>query len=268
LGSAQSFAVLGGAGTTVAGAAGTIVSGNLGDYPLALASITGFPTPGTVIDGSIFAADQMPLIAEQAQADANTAYAALAALASTANETGVTLGTGGTVSTLLPGVYTFSSTAEVDGSLTLDFNGGSNLLFVFQVGTTLTTGAGASINVTGGNSTDSIYWELGTAATLGASTMFAGNILAATAITLDPGAEILCGRAFAGAAVTMAGNNLVSDNCGVTNLSNGDYSAAATTDFGSYGFSGVDASAPEPGTFLLLGLGLVALGTKYAARKR
>jgi hypothetical protein len=192
LGTAQSFAVLGAAGVTVGGANGTVVSGNVGDYPIALSSITGFPTPGSLANGSFYALDQLPLIAQQAQADENTAYNTLVGLSSTANETGITLGTGGTASTLLPGIYAFSGSAEVDGALTLNFNGLSNSLFVFQIGSTLTTGSSASINVIGANSTDAIYWQVGTSATLGSSTAFAGNILASDAITLNPFASIAC----------------------------------------------------------------------------
>ena len=88
LGSAQSFAVLGGAGVAVNGTCCTVISGNLGDYPLGLSSITGFPTPGSLVNGSFYASDQLPLIAQQARADENTAYNALAVLPSTANESG------------------------------------------------------------------------------------------------------------------------------------------------------------------------------------
>ncbi len=245
LGSAQSFAVLGGAGVTVGGANGTVVSGNLGDFPDALSSITGFPTPGSLINGSFYASDSQPLIAQQARADENTAYNALAGLASTANETGVNLGTGGTVSTLLPGVYTFSGSAEVDGALTLDFNGQSNALFVFQIATTLTTGSSASINVIGGDSTDTIYWQVGSSATLGSSTAFAGSILASDAITLDPFASITCGRALAYTdSVSMADRNMISTGC--------------TTAGGA---------APEPGTVLLLGIGFAGIAVKFSTRR-
>lgn len=238
LGSAQSFAILGGGGVTAAGPCCTIISGNLGDYPLALASITGFPTPGMVVNGTYYASDQLPLIAQQAQADETTAYNALAALPSTANETGIVLGTGGTVSTLLPGVYTFSSSAQVNGALTLNFNNQSNAVFVFQIGSTLTTGSSATINVIGGDSTDAIYWEVGTSATLGSSTIFEGNILALDAITLDPSAQIPCGRALASTqSVTLASTNLVSIGCSGAGLS----------------------GAPEPSAVLLIGFGLLCL---------
>lgn len=269
LGSAQSFAVLGGAGVSVAGTAGTVVSGNLGGYPISLSSITGFPTPGSLVNGSFYALDQQPSIGQQARADENAAYNALAALSSTANETGITLGTGGTVSTLLPGVYSFSGPAQVDGALTLNFNGQSNARFVFQTGSTLTTGSGASINVIGGNSTDAIYWQVGSSATLGSGTVFAGNILALTAITLNPFASIACGRAFAyTASVTLSDGNFISNNCSVDNTLAG-YSSTGPGDFGSSGFSSAAgiAATPEPGTFLLLSIGLVGFAMQSVRRR-
>jgi type VI secretion system secreted protein VgrG len=135
-------------------------------------------------------------------------------------------------------------------------------MFVFQIGTTLTTGSSASIVVEGGNSTDSIYWEVGSSATLGSSTAFAGNILASASITLDPSASILCGRALADTgSVTLSSTNLISDNCSVDSFSTG------ATDFGSDGFSGVTSTTPEPGTFLLLGIGLAGIIVKYSTRK-
>ncbi|MES1260673.1 MAG: DUF3494 domain-containing protein [Acidobacteriota bacterium] len=268
LGSAQNFAVLSGAGATVGGACCTVVSGSLGDYPLGLSSITGFPTPGSLVNGTFYASDQLSPIAEQARADENTAYNTLTALPSTANESGVILGTGGTVGTLLPGVYTFASSAQMEGTLTLDFNGQSNAMFVFQIATTLTTGSGAVIHVIGANPTNSIYWQVGSSATLGSNTIFAGNILASDSITLGPGAAIACGRAFAyTGSVTMADTNFISDNCSLYNTLTG-YSSAGPTDFGSYGFSGNSQATPEPGTFLLLGIGFAGFAGKCSGRRR
>jgi len=269
LGSAQSFAVLGGAGVAVNGTCCTVISGNLGDYPLALSSITGFPTPGSLVNGSFYALNSLPIIAKQARDDKNAAYLVLAGLPSGFDESGTILGTGGTVSSLTPGVYSFSSSAQVDGTLTLDFTGAPiNSAFVFQIGSTLTTGSSAAIHVIGGDSTDSIYWQVGDSATLGSFTAFAGNILALHAITLDPSASIACGRAFAYTdSLTMATTNFISDNCSLDNTATG-YSPTGTTDFGSYGFSGGNAAAavPEPGTLLLLGIGLVVVGVKRSSR--
>jgi type VI secretion system secreted protein VgrG len=259
LGTATSFAVLGGAGVTVAGAATTTISGNLGDYPYFLASITGFP-PGVVVNGTMYAANQNAgNLAVSAQNDEIAAYNALVALSPATNETGITLGTGGSVSTLTPGIYSFSSAAQVDGALTLNFNGESNADFVFQIGSTLTTGSAASILVENGNSSDAIFWQVGSSATLGSSTTFAGNILAYASIGLGATASIDCGRAFAQTgSVTMDGGNFISNNCSIYNTPSG-YSSTGPTDFGSLGFAGSSSGVPEPGTVPLLFVGLLAL---------
>lgn len=266
LGTAQNFAVLGGAGISVGGTGATVISGSIGDYPYDLSSITGFPSPGTVENGSIYAADQGEAIAQQAQTDEITAYDTLMILPATQNLDSDVLGSGPGAtpgfSTLLPGIYTFSSSAQVDGALTLNFDGESNAMFVFRIGSTLTTGSSASIVVEGGDPTDSVYWLVGSSATLGSSTTFAGNILAIDSITLDPSASIVCGRALAQTgSVTMASTNFVSNNCSVANTPSG-FSSGGLSDLGSNGFSGSGASGsgvPEPGTVPLLSAGLLAL---------
>jgi len=263
LGSAQSFAVLG--ASTVTNTGNSVISGDLGLY--AGTSITGFFPPGIVINGIIHDTDG---VAQQAQIDETTAYNALALLPSTNNETGLILGTGGTVNTLDPGVYNFGTpasptSAQVTGTLTLDFENMSNALFVFQIGTTLTTASDAAIDVINGNSTDAIYWVVGSSATLGTGTAFAGNILALDSITMNTGSSIVCGRAFAQTAAVTLDDNFISDNCGVSNTTTGPsyYSGTGPTDFGSYGFSGGPAvgpngSVPEPGS-----AGLAALGCLF-----
>jgi type VI secretion system secreted protein VgrG len=152
----------------------------------------------------------------------------------------------------------------VDGALTLNVNGESNAMFVFQIGSTLTTGSSASIVVEGANSTDSIYWVVDSSATLGSSTAFEGNILAADSITLDPSATIVCGRALADTgSVTFAATNSISNNCNTDNFSTG------ATDFGSNGFNSSSSPSPipEPGSMALLGSGLMALAG-FVRRKR
>jgi len=195
LGTAAAYGVL--AGSTVTNTGATIVSGNLGVSPGT--AVTGFP-PGVVVPpGVIHSADAS---AAQAQADLTTAYNAVAGTATLVDLTGTDLGG----LTLTPGVYGFSSSAQLTGTLTLDAQGNPNALFLFKIGTSLTTASGSSVAVINGGSGCNAYWQIGSSATLGTGTSFLGNILALASITMNTGAS-LGGRALArNGAVTLEGN--------------------------------------------------------------
>jgi hypothetical protein len=111
--------------------------------------------------------------------------------------------------TLTPGVYCFSSSASLTGALTLDALGNENALFLFKVGSTLVTGSGSSVTVINAlSSCNKAYWQVGTSATLGTGTSFAGDILALASITLTTGANT-SGRTLArNGAVTLDTNNV------------------------------------------------------------
>lgn len=196
----QSFAVL--AGTTVTNAhvgvnPQTVIFGDVGVTPGS--AITGFP-PG-IINGTQHAGP-LDAVAVQAQIDLVTAYTAAQALPRTQTLTGRDLGG----LTLVPGVYFFASTAQLTGTLTLNAQNNPNARFVFQIGSTLTTASGSRVQFINGGA-DNVYWQVGSSATLGSSTVFAGNILALTSISLDPTASIACGRALArNGAVTLIDN--------------------------------------------------------------
>ncbi len=180
LGSASNFAVLG-ATPNVTNTGSTVVTGDVGIYPAA--SITGFP-PGSV-NGTLHFADAL---ARQAQTDLTTAYNDAAGRACPAlnNLTGLVLGSGGTVPTLTPGVYCFSSTAQLTGTLTLNGAG----LYIFQVGSGLTTASGSSIALTNGASACGVWWQVTSSATIGTTTSLAGNVLALLSITVNTGANV------------------------------------------------------------------------------
>lgn len=203
LGTAQSFAVLGGSTVTNTGA--TVLTGDLGVSPGS--AITGFP-PGTRT-GTTHAADATSL---QAQNDVTTQYNSLASAACTADLTGQDLGG----KTLTTGVYCFSTSAPLTGTLTLDAQGSAGATFVFKIGSTLTTASASSVVLINGGNPCGVAWQVGTSATLGTTTSFIGNLIALSSITLNTGANIV-GRALArNGAVTLDTNNISFAACGAT----------------------------------------------------
>ena len=201
LGSAQSFGVLG--GSAVSNTGGSTVNGNVGVAPGT--SVTGFP-PGVVVGGTIHSNDA---VAQQAQNDLTIAYNNIASTPCTVDLTGQNLGG----LTLTPGVYCFATSAQLTGALTLDALGNPNALFLFKIGSTLTTASASTVTViNGADACDNVYWQIGSSATIGTGTSFAGDLLALTSITLTTGANT-SGRLLArNGAVTLDTNNV--NTCG------------------------------------------------------
>jgi type VI secretion system secreted protein VgrG len=226
LGTDSSFAVL--AGTTVTSTGATLISGDIGVWPGT--AVTGFPS-GVQTDGGMYIGDA---VAKQAAADLASAYTFAA------DEPCGTVLSGSNLGglTLTPGVYCFSSSAQLDGTLTLDALGFANAVFIFQIGRTLITGTGSSVLLTDGAVGSDVFWQVGTSATLGTASAFEGDILGGASITFDTGASIGCGRALTEGAVTLDANNVSINSAGCALSMN---------------------AAPEPWTFGLAGFALVTL---------
>jgi len=183
LGTSCMFGIL--AATPVVSSSGpTNVTGDIGIWPSS--SITGFP-PG-VLTGTEYAGDS---VAQTAQGDLTTAYNYAAAAAGGAV---LTADIGG--QTLAPGVYKTTSAQPslgITGNLTLSGNG----IYIFQIVSTLTTAANNSdVILSGGALAEDVFWQVGSSATLGTTTTFAGTIMAQASVSLDTGAT-LNGRALA-----------------------------------------------------------------------
>jgi uncharacterized repeat protein (TIGR01451 family) len=202
LGTAQNFAVLG--STTVTNTGPSVITGDLGVSPGT--AVTGFP-PGIVDGGSMYKADA---IAQKARADATAAYLDLAG--QTCNTTyRVPTELGG--KTFVPGVYCFTTSAAITGTLTLDAGGKPDAVFIFQVGSTLITASNASVALINGAQRCEVFWQVGSSATLGTGTDFVGTIIALTSIGLDTDAKLF-GRALArNGEVTLESNTVSVPSC-------------------------------------------------------
>lgn len=201
------FGIISGVGVSNNAGASVINNLDVGIYPGARSSITGFP-PATIVNGKTYAADDGAAIAamlKQAKLDLVAAYLFAAGLPASATISG---NQGG--KTLAPGVYKSTSTLSVDGTpLTLDAQGDPNAYWVFQVASTFKTTTGGSIVLAGGAQAKNIFWQTGSSATIGTYTTFYGNILALQSITMDPYA-VATGRMLAqNAAVTMTSTNII-----------------------------------------------------------
>jgi outer membrane autotransporter protein len=204
LGTTANFSILAGAGVTNTGP--SVITGTAahpGDIGSTTATIGGFP-PGLVnAPGVIHPINDGPT--STAQNTLTTAYNSLAGRPTTVNLTGQDLGG----LTLVPGVYNFSSSAQLTGALRLNGLGNPNAVFIFNIGSTLTTASASSVLLINGAQGGNVFWRVGSSATLGTGTSFTGDILAQASITLTTGANITCGAAWAQTgAVTLDTNNI------------------------------------------------------------
>lgn len=173
------------AGSTITNTGSSVITGKLALSPGS--ALTGFP-PGVVTGGT----DVANGAAVQAQTDLTTAYNDAAGATPFIDMSGQDLGG----KTLIPGAYRFSSSAQLTGTLTLDGQGSTNATFIFQIGSTLTTASGSRVVLLNGAGACAVFWQVTTSATLGTGTLFQGNILALSSITMTTGAT-LGGRALA-----------------------------------------------------------------------
>ncbi|MCE5285938.1 MAG: DUF3494 domain-containing protein [Pelosinus sp.] len=204
LGTAANFAILAGSGITNTGP--TTIKGDVGTFPTT--TETGFST--VTIIGTNHAGDA---VTQGAKTDLVTAYNDAA---SRIPVTTVSGDIGG--QTLAPGFYNSSSSLGITGTLTLNAQGDPNAVFIFQIGSTLTTASSSSVVLINGAKACNIFWQVGSSATLGTGSTFQGTILALTSITATTGA-VVNGRLLArNGAVTLDTNAVTVTICAPTPL--------------------------------------------------
>jgi Ice-binding-like len=192
------FAIL--AGSSITSTGGTVITGNMGLSPGS--SVGGFP-PG-ILNGVQHIND---VLVNQAKLDLTVAYNDAAGRTSTDMVT-LSGNIGGL--TLTPGLYkSTSSLAVSSGDVTFDALGNPNAIFIIQIASTLTTTSGRQVILAGGAQAKNIFWQVGTSATFGTTSVFKGTVMAMQSITFNTGAT-LDGRAYArNGAVVFAGNTIV-----------------------------------------------------------
>ena len=201
LGLAAPFAIL--ASETVTNTGPTVVTGDLGLHPGT--EVTNFP-PG-ILNGTLHIADTEALDGKNALITAYDDAARRTPETATNYDT-----VGGLV--LVPGVYKATSTMGLTGTLTLDAEGDPNAVWIFQVGSALTTASDSTVAFLNGvGQSCNVFWQVTSSATIGTNTTFVGTILALTSIWVATGASI-DGRALArNGEVTLDANEITKTDC-------------------------------------------------------
>lgn len=209
--STAGFVVL--AGSLVSNVPTSAVTGDIGLSPAAGSFITGFGL--TEVTGTIYTvgasgpAGSVPDATglTTAKGDLTTAYNDAAGRTST--DIVLLAGNIGGL-TLTPGLYKSSGALSISsGDLTFDAKGDADAVFIIQIASTLTTTSGRKVILSGGALASNIFWQVGTSATLGTTSIFKGTIMADQSISMNTGATIE-GRLLARiAAVTLKSNTIV-----------------------------------------------------------
>jgi hypothetical protein len=164
--------------------------------------------PGHSITGAYQFQDGGELVDDSSDFAALTVAAHATAMAHQEDETAIGIEIGG--KTFTPGTYRSDSAINIAYGtvVTLDGENDSNSVFHFQAVSSLVTAKGTSFILKNGARASNVLWALGSAATLGTSSVLEGSVLAGSAITFGEKAE-LHGCALAQTYVTFAGEGSI-----------------------------------------------------------
>lgn len=212
--STANFAVL--AASLVSNIPTSAITGDIGLSPATGGNITGFGT--LEVTGTIYTVDASGPAGSVPDADRLTTAQGDLTLAynDAAERTPVPSGPflnpdngSGNIGgqTLVPGLYKFTSAVSIAGS-DLTLAGGATDIWIFQIASDLTVGNGIQVILSGGARAANVFWQVGSSAMLGTTSVFKGTILADQSVSLNTGASIE-GRALARiAAVTLSSNTV------------------------------------------------------------
>jgi hypothetical protein len=237
LGTAGAFAVLAGSGITNSGE--STILGDIGTSPLPTETGTGpCGTDANCVNltGSDHPSDA---VADQAKQDLTTAYKAAVGQPSDASVTGDLGGR-----TFTAGVYSASSSLGLTGEVKLDGKGAQDSVFIFKIGSSLVTASASTITLLNGANACNVFFQVGSAATLGSGSTFRGTILAHDDISLNDAVTVE-GRLLGGeqepsgaGAITLIHDTISAPSC----------SAAGTTGGASGGSTGGSSGSTTAGT--------------------
>ncbi len=114
---------------------------------------------------------------------------------------------GSTTQALTPGLYKWASDVTVVDFVTIDGEGDSTAVWIFQIDNRLSLSSDAQIFLSGNANPANIFWQTAGGATLGTNSQFIGTILTSTDVAVQTGASMV-GRMLAQTAVTLESNNV------------------------------------------------------------
>jgi len=215
LGTTSTFAVL--AGSTITNTGSTIISGSAGGNVDGKVGGDVGLFPGTVfsgkdiatISGATHLTDDVAKLAKDDLVKAYNDAAGRKNVKRIPSQLGET--------TLKPGTYdSADGTFQITGKLTLDAEGDPNAVFIFKAASTLKTASASKVNLINGARFCRTFWQVGSSATLGTNSEFAGHIFAMESITATTGAKVQGQLLARNGAVTLDSNIITNGFCETT----------------------------------------------------